>query len=154
MIKLYTPTQDDLWFRKELLENEQTMSYNHHWGGTISFPKENWKDWFDYWVNNTDNKRFYAYVLNENDEFVGEIAYHYDEELEGHIANVIIHNKYRHQGYGGEALDVLCAIAKDNGLVSIYDDMAKDNPAYQLFIKHGFHEMFRNEDIIMLKKEL
>ena len=47
---LYTPTLEDLWFRKQFMEDEETMFYNHHWGGTIPFPEELWPDWHDYWV--------------------------------------------------------------------------------------------------------
>ena len=43
MIKLYTPQYNDLWFRKMLMEDEDTMSFNHAWGGTIDFPEEEWK---------------------------------------------------------------------------------------------------------------
>ncbi len=40
MIKLYSPKLDDLWFRQMFMADDETMSYNHNWGGTISFPDE------------------------------------------------------------------------------------------------------------------
>ena len=43
MIKLYIPRLEDLWFRQMFMADEVTMSYNHHWGGTIPFPKEDWE---------------------------------------------------------------------------------------------------------------
>lgn len=30
----YRPALSDLWFRRELLADEATMSYNRAWGGT------------------------------------------------------------------------------------------------------------------------
>ena len=48
MIKLYIPRLEDLWFRQMFMADEATMSYNHHWGGTIPFPKEDWEEWYDY----------------------------------------------------------------------------------------------------------
>ena len=39
MIELYKPDVNDLWFRKRMMSDEQTMSYNHASGGTIAFPK-------------------------------------------------------------------------------------------------------------------
>ena len=41
MLETVIPTLEDMWFRESLLADEETMSYNHAWGGTISWPKEN-----------------------------------------------------------------------------------------------------------------
>lgn len=80
MVDLYTPQYEDLWFRKMLMSDEATMSYNHAYGGTIDFPESIWMDWYERWVQNTDGKRFYRYLRNGNQKFVGEIAYYYDGE--------------------------------------------------------------------------
>jgi len=74
--------------------------------------------------------------------------------MQQEIANVMIYAKYRRRGYGGEALDLLCSAAKSNGVSVLYDDIAIDNPAVSLFLKHGFVEESRTEEIILLKKEL
>ena len=55
---------------------------------------------------------------------------------------------------GKAGLLLLCEQAKDNGMDSIYDDIAIDNTAVGLFIECGFTEEFRTEEIIMLKKQL
>ena len=83
-----------------------------------------------------------------------DISYHYDAEIQHEIANVIIYSKYRKNGYGSEALDLLCSVAKNNGVFVLYDDIAIDNPAIILFLKHGFVEEYRTEEKIILKKEL
>ena len=153
MIEQYKPELKDLWFRKQMLEDEETMSYNKAWGGTIPFPEEGRKDWYDCWIANAGNRRFYRY-LRDNNQFIGEIAYHYDAEIEGYIANVIIYSEFRGKGYGGQALDMLCSSAKQNGIDVLYDDIAIDNPAIKLFLNHGFSEIGRTEDKIILKKEL
>ena len=154
MLTLYKPNLEDLWFRESMLEDEETMSYNHHWGGTISFPKENHQSWYNYWIINNENKRYYRYVKDDQDNFVGEIAYHYDKQYDGYVTNVLIHAKYRKQGYGTEALRLLCLIAKENGITTIYDDIAIDNPGISIFIKMGFIEKYRTEEIILLVKSL
>ena len=154
MLTIYTPRCEDLWFREQLLSDAETMSYNHTWGGTIRFPKEQWKAWHDHWVADTDGKRYYRYLKNEKDEFIGEIAYHYDPEVNGCIANVIVHAAYRGKGYGGLALEALCSAAKGNGVPVLYDDIAIDNPAVDMFLKHGFSEAYRTNEKIILKKEL
>ena len=150
----YKPEYRDLWFRKKLIEDEQTMSYNHAWGGTVAFPEEKWKSWFDHWIAEPEEKRYYRYIAAVPGGFVGEIAYHYDEELTGYAANVIIHAEYRGRGYGSRALDILCSAAKENGIAALYDDIACDNPAVGLFLRHGFREEYRTAEKIILKKDL
>ena len=134
MMKLYTPTIEDLWFREKMLGDEQTMSYNHAYGGTIPFPEERWKSWYDRWITNHENKRFYRYI-KENDTFIGEVAYHFDEERQRYMADVIVYAPYRKKGYGSKALLLLCDVAKDNGINELYDDIAIDNPSIELFLK-------------------
>ena len=153
MIELVIPTLEDLWFRKKLLADEETMSYNHAWGGTISFPEEKWQNWYDHWVMKHENKRYYRYLKDENG-FVGEIAYHYDPEYDGYVADVIIFSQYRGRGYGAQGLELLCNAAKENGIRVLYDDIAIDNTAINLFKKQGFYEVCRTEEKIILKKDL
>ena len=153
MLSLYTPKYEDLWFKKTMMEDEETMSYNHTWGGTVPFPKKKWQGWYDHWIVYHENKRYYRYLKDENG-FVGEIAYHYDSEYDGYVADVIIFSKFRGKGYGSKGLEMLCAAAKENGINVLYDDIAIDNTAIKLFLKHGFYEDYRTEEKIVLKKEL
>ena len=52
-------------------------------------PQEIEGKWYDYWIAHPEGKRFYKYLQNESTgEFVGEIAYHYDEEEQKYIADV------------------------------------------------------------------
>lgn len=154
MLALYEPEYEDLWFRQMMLADEDTMSYNRAWGGTISFPKEKWRDWYNCWITERDGGRYYRYLVGRDGRFVGEIAWHYDEELRGNTANVIIWSKERGKGYGSLALELLCAAAKENGITELYDDIAADNPAIGLFLRHGFAEESRTEDKIILKRRL
>ena len=153
-LSLYKPEYKDLKFRQQMLSDEETMKYNHAWGGTISFPEVRWQEWYDRWIVHTEGDRYYRYLKNEDEEFVGEIAYHFDCDLNGYIADVIVHAKYRNRGYGGQALEMLCDVARENGVSVLYDDIAIDNPAIGLFLKHGFSEEYRTKEKIVLKKEL
>ena len=153
MIEQYKPELKDLWFRKQMLEDEETMSYNRAWGGTILFPEEDWKEWYDHWITEAGDRRYYRY-LQDNNRFIGEIGYHYDTEIGGYIADVIVYSCFRGKGYGGHALDLLCSTAKQNGIDVLYDEIAIDNPAIKLFLDHGFSETGRTEEKIILKKEL
>ena len=56
ILTLVKPTFDDLWFRQKLMADEETMSYNAKWGGTIPFPKDEWEPWYEAWVRNPGAK--------------------------------------------------------------------------------------------------
>ena len=58
MIRCYQPKPDELWFRKSLLADPDTMSYNDAWGGTIPFPEEEWDAWYQYWIGEPEGRRF------------------------------------------------------------------------------------------------
>ncbi len=148
------PSRDDLWFRQAMMADPETMSYNHAWGGTIPFPEDKWNDWYDYWITNHENKRYYRYLKNPANRYVGEIAYHYDDDRCIFVADVIVPAAQRGIGYGGRGLELLCEAAQKNGVTLLYDDIAIDNPATPLFRKHGFVEEYRTDEIIMLKKDL
>ena len=143
MLELYKPHIEDLWFKEKMMSDEQTMAYNHAYGGTIPFPKEYWADWHDRWIINHNNKRFYRYI-KENGTFIGEVAYHFDGERQIYIADVIIYAPYRGKGYGRNGLLLLCETAKDNGIMELYDDIAIDNSSVALFLKCGFVEVLDN----------
>ena len=154
MLTLYEPAFEDLWFRQMMLADEETMSYNHAWGGTIPFPRERWESWYDAWIVHLEGRRYYRYLKETEGHFVGEIAYHLDDEEQKYIADVIVYAPYRGRGYGGQALDLLCAAAKSHGISVLYDDIAMDNPAIALFLLHGFYEAYQTEKQIYLRKDL
>ncbi len=153
-ITLYKPRIEDLWFRKMLLADPETMSYNAAWGGTIQFGEDRWQDWYDEWVDRPD-RRFYRYVTaGASKAFVGEIAWHYDGDEQKYIADVIIMARDRGKGYGKAALKLLCGEAWKQGITELYDDIAIDNPGLKLFLSCGFTEEYRTDQIIMVKKTL
>ncbi len=154
-VKFYIPSINDLWFKEKLLSDIETMSYNHAYGGIVSFPKENWESWYNRWIVYPEHKRFFRYVLDtETNQFVGEVAYHYDEQREIYIVSIIILASQRHKGYGRTTLELLCDEAKKHGITTLYDDIAIDNPSIHLFLKNGFHEVLRTNEYILVKKEL
>ena len=108
----YKPHLEDLWFRQAMMADPETMSYNNAWGGTIPFPHENWEEWYDYWVINPKD-RFYRYITTgESRSFVGEAAYHYDNDLNIYLADIIISARSRRHGYGKAGLEMLCEVAQ------------------------------------------
>lgn len=155
MIIIYKPELKDLWFREKLMGDVNTMSYNRAWGGTIPFPKEKWERWYLTWLCDSEFNHFYRYLYDtDSNNYVGEIAYHYDVKNQSHICNVIILAEYRNKGFGTKGIQLLCNTAKENGIKVLYDDIAADNPSYKLFLKNGFIIDYRNDDIVMVKKDL
>lgn len=153
-VSLYIPAVEDLWFRKMLLADPETMAYNAAWGGTIDFVEDQWGKWHDFWVRNPQ-RRFYCYVASGNSRsFVGETAYHWDEREKKYFADVIILARNRGKGYGKAALELLCREALRNGVPALYDNIAADNPGISLLVQAGFQEEYRTGGIILLKKEL
>lgn len=89
-----------------------------------------------------------------SNEFVGEIAYHYDNERNILICSIIVYAKYRGNGYGTQGLQLLCKAAKENGITELYDDISSNNPAVKLFLNNGFEIDHSTNDIITVKKIL
>ena len=154
MLTLVKPDYEDLWFREKLMADEETMSYNARWGGTIPFPRDAWEPWYESWVRNPGADRYYRYLMNAQNEPVGEVAYHYDKSRGIYICDVIVLAQYRNRGYGTEALRQLCLAAKGNGIAVIHDSIAADNPSYKLFLKNGFEIEYRDEEVVMVKRNL
>lgn len=152
---LYRPTLEELNFRQSLLADPETMAYNHAYGGTIDFPQARWADWYACWVEDDTGARFYRYLYHKSRQaFVGEAAYHYDEEFGEHVCDVLVSAQYRGWGFGWQGLALLCEAAKGNGVKRLVDNIAIDNPSVHLFYKAGFQERLRTDKYILVAKEL
>ena len=155
MTELYESTRDDLWFRRALMADPETMSYSDAWGGTIAFPEDEWDDWYDWWVARHDGNCFYRYLVDaEGGGFVGEVAYRYDETERMHLADVIVLASERGRGHGSEGLRLLCEAARERGVATLWDDIAPDNPAIAPLLEQGFVEDHRDDEAVYLRKDL
>ena len=67
---------------------------------------------------------------------MGEIAYHYDSEYAGYVANVIVFSKFRGNGYGAKGLELLCtAVAPtDSGAPMKFENVYLDRPFVYMLI--------------------
>ena len=148
-ITLYRPTLSELGFRRKLLADPETMSYNRAWGGVIDFPEEKWAAWYEKW---SDKEHFYRYLRTKTGELVGETAYRLDGGR--YLCDVIVLARRRGRGYGTQGLELLCAAARANGVKALYDDIAAGNPAVELFLRHGFRVVERGPESILVLKDL
>ncbi len=161
-LKLVVPTFEELLYRKKLLSDSETMSYNkdceeyngyNKETGCIDFNKNSWDKWFSFWINNTPN-RYYAYIIKRDDNIpIGEVALRYVNEKEAYCVNIIIEAKYRGNGYSEEALRLLVSIAfNELNAKKIYDDFPKTRvSAEKVFQKVGFKRI--SEDIVELTED-
>ena len=93
----------------------------------------------------------------ENDETIVGVSLvreFTDEPLGYDLQQFMIDQRYQGKGYGSEGLRLLCEAAVNHGIDVLHDDIAIDNPAIRMFLKAGFAEEYRTDEIIMLKKNL
>ena len=154
MLKLYKPKIYNLWFRQKLLADDSTMSFNINYGGTINFPIHKWFAWYNKWIRNNDSHYYYRYLVNENNKYIGEVAYHFDTNEKIYLLSIIIYAPYRHLGYGKKALSLLCEAAKENGISEVYDNIDIQNNSLTMFLNYGFKQIYRTNEYIILKKTL
>lgn len=151
---LYRPELDELAWREKWLDDPETMSYNHAYGGTVAFPRERWADWYARWIKD-EGTRYYRYLrLGDSGKFVGNISYHYDEEFDGYVCEVLISAPYRGRGFGRRGLALLCEAARANGVKRLLDNIAIDNPSVAMFLRGGFRERGRTGEFILVEKDL
>ncbi|MBS6797330.1 MAG: GNAT family N-acetyltransferase [Coprobacillus sp.] len=152
-MKLVQPQLEELKYRKKLLKDKKTMAFNKSNGGIVDFNEKIWKPWYALWMN--DSKHYYAYIYDETlNKYIGEVSYHFEEEYQEYVLNIIIEYQYRCLGKGKTALELLCKHAKENGLRFLCDDIENNNPAKKLFLDLGFKEVWSRENITMLRKRL
>lgn len=155
-IELYIPTENELAYRRYLISDKETMSYNIGYGddGTGCYYQniEQVCDWYKNWNNGTDN--YYAYIIRKEDNMpIGEVDIHWSGYCKKHIIGIVIEAKYRSKGYAEEALNLLCDVAFNKlKLDKIYDDFPVTRiVAEKVFFKVGF--IRKNEEFVVLTKE-
>ena len=104
IVELRVPELDEFNYRRKLLSDIETMSYNIGYGdndesGCIDFKEDIWKYWFSQWVNNTP-ERYYAYIIRSDENIpVGDVALRYVSEKDAYCINIIVESKYRGNGF-------------------------------------------------------
>ena len=157
---LLTPKLEELSYRKQLMEDPETMDYNAGYDlsfegydyetGCIAFPEEKWKAWHQKLTN--DEKRYFAYVVRKIDDVaVGYVNFHYNNQNNRYECGVIIEGKQRGKGYAKESLKLLCDTAfKEYNIDALYDDFPKTRErARKVFTDIGF--VITGEKYIMKK---
>lgn len=146
-ISLYIPRLEDYWYEAKVQADPQSMSYNagydvsyygyHYDTGCIDFPEDKWKESYDRRIN---ENRYFAYIKDNNlNVFVGYVNYHYNKKEDRYECGIVIESKYRGKRYSKNALQLLCAVARKNGIKELYDsfEINRDN-TLNAFKQAGF----------------
>ena len=146
-ITLYVPSIEDYWYEQKVQADPLTMDYNagydvsyygyHYDTGCIDFPKERWEEVFNKRIH---KNRYFAYIKdNDINENVGYVNYHYNKIDNRYECGIVIESKYRKKGYSKIALQLLCDIARSNGIKELYDNFELDRTnTLNIFKKVGF----------------
>ena len=171
MIKLIEPKLEEYGYEQKLMSDPQTMDYNagydmdfegyHKDTGCIDFPKEKWEAKY---LKRKHKDVYYAYIQDVDRQcYVGYVNYQYSDDEKRYNCGVVIEGKYRGQGYGKQALQLLCKHAKEGGIDALYDnfEVSRSNTVH-LFLSVGFeiveHQTWKkngqDEDGIIVRKIL
>ena len=134
-IFLKEPSLEEYWYKQKVLSDPDAMSYNAGWKvsyggyhydtGCIDFPEEKWKKDF---TRRKEPDRYFAYVVRKEDnQFVGYVNFHFNENDKRYNCGVLIEPQYRGKGYGKEALKQLCEKAfNEYGIEALYDSFEEE----------------------------
>jgi len=173
-LSLVVPELEDLWFKKKIKEDPQTMDYNAGYDlniqgynredGTIQTDIEQLKNvWFKRWINNKPTN-FYYYI-KFNDKFIGEIYAKLDNERSSYEIGIVIKGEYRGRGFSTPAVNLLCEELKRYGVKYLYHELPiSRKAAIKADINNGFIIVKENipgmkkfgkiEKLILLEKTL
>ena len=154
---LTIPEIKDLYFKKELKEDPNTMDYNKGYdvsyngynynNGTIKTDINELKDlWYPKWINNWP-QTYYAYITKENGSFIGETYAKWDEARNAYEIGIIIKGEYRGRGYSSTVIGLLCDKLKELGAKKLYHELPTERiGAIKAEINNGFVIVKENID--------
>ena len=158
-IYLHVPEFNELWYRKKLMEDAHTMSYNKGYPafegynsetGCIAFPESEWEEWYQYFVGR-EPKRFYAYIVRKTDNvFIGEVNLHESSENAWHEMGIVIEAKYRGKGYAADALKQLIDYGMEQMKVKAIHNVFEEEreAAIRTHLAAGFLEYARQDGMV------
>lgn len=159
---LHIPEYDELWYRQKIMEDPETMDYNKGYDmdfegydrstGCIAFPKQEWADWYDYFINQ-EPECFYAYIARESDgRFIGEVNVHMSDDNDWYEMGIVLEGKYRGKGYAVAALKLLLQYAFEKmGAKAVHNDFEEERQAaVKTHISAGFSKYRQENGIIEL----
>lgn len=159
-LELIVPQKEDLWFKKEMKEDPNTMDYNagydlnidgyNRQNGTIQTDINELKEvWAKKWIGN--RPAIFYYFIQENHQFIGEIYAKYDVSRNSYEIGIVIKGEYRGKGYSTPAIQLLCEELKKHGIKKLYHKLPMcRKAAIKADINNGF--IIKKENLDGMKK--
>ena len=162
IVRLYKPLLNDLWYRKQLLSDPETMSYNrgyelgfpgyHSKTGCIDFPESDWEAWFR-WFCQSEPQRYYAYIVRCSDDvFLGEVNLHQNVSGNWYDMGIVLEAAFRGKGYSTEALRLLLTEAFDRlGASEVRNDFEPErSAALKAHLAAGFSVIGEEDGVVQV----
>lgn len=159
---LHIPAYEELWYRRKIMQDPDTMSYNKGYDmnfdgydketGCIAFPEQEWADWYSYFVGK-EPQRFYAYIVRESDgAFIGEVNVHKEQDAPWYEMGIVLEAKYRGKNYAVEALQLLLQHAfEEMGADAVHNAFeAERTAAVRTHLSAGFTKYRQENNILEL----
>ena len=150
-ISLHIPEYSEIWYRRQLLADPDTMSYNKGCNisfegydkatGCIDFPEDKWQEWHRLWTSQID--RFYYYIVLDG-KFIGEANLYRDPDSDWYDdrfnMGIVIESLYRGNGYALAAMELLLEKAfEEVGAASVHNEFESwRTAALRLHLNAGF----------------
>ncbi len=163
LVCLRQPQLSELWYRKQLLSDPETMRYNRGYGlgfpgyhsetGCIDFPESDWEAWFN-WFCRSEPQRYYAYIVRCSDgAFLGEVNLHQNASGGWYDMGIVLEAAYRGKGYSTEALQLLLAEAFDRlGANEMRNDFEPErSAALKAHLAAGFTVIGEENGIVQVR---
>ncbi len=163
LVCLRPPKLGDLWYRKQLLNDPETMQYNrgydlgfpgyHSETGCIDFPESDWEAWFN-WFCQSEPQRYYAYIVRCSDGvFLGEVNLHQNASGGWYDMGIVLEAAYRGKGHSTEALQLLLAEAFDRlGANEVRNDFEPErSAALKAHLAAGFTVIGEENGIVQVR---
>lgn len=156
-ILLHNPRLDELWYREALYQDKETMSFVDICKHEIdNWPPKNQNELKEWFIdNNVNMSNFYSYIIDKEKNIpVGEVSVYYHKTFGKYIIHIIVQDKFRHQGFGTEAVQlVLEHVFKVMNLDAIYEIREPERiEVKNLFSKLGFSIADDNDELLWLTK--
>lgn len=130
MLYLKRYSEKDLWFKKQMNEDEKTMSYNAGYNidacwynnqkGTIMKTDKQYLDWLKNWNTCSSKDRGVWIIVRKSDErYIGEVCYHKDDTPSGYDLGIVICHEFRGQGLAKQAIKLLLSEIYKAGIKSV-----------------------------------
>lgn len=162
-LQLYKPLPSDLWYRKQLLSDPETMAYNrgyelgfagyHNDTGCIDFPESEWEAWYRFFCQ-SEPERYYAYIVRCSDGvFLGEVNLHQNASGNWYDIGIVLEAAHRGKGYSAEALRLLLAEAFDRlGATEVRNDFEPDrSAALKAHLAAGFRVIGEENGVVQVQ---